>query len=303
MQDLNDFYFFHAVVTHGGFSAAARRIGVPKGTLSKHVAKLEERLGVRLLERSTRRLRTTEVGRGVYEQCQSVLAGVEAAEAVAAQAQAEPQGIVRVSCPQGLIQDLIADLLPSFMERHPKLRVQLKVINRRVDLIEDDVDIALRARTSLDSDPSLIVRKLGLSRLALAISPGLLASFDNPPSIDDLEGLPTLSMTEHGDEDCWELVGADGTPRRVSHRPRLSCSNFDVLRKAAIDGLGIALLPEHICGPCFRSGELVHLLPEWHTQYGVVHAVFTSRKGLMPSVRMLIDYLAAEVPRKVGQLA
>jgi DNA-binding transcriptional LysR family regulator len=300
MQDLNDFYFFHAVVTHGSFSAASRRIGVPKGTLSKHVAKLEERLGVRLLERSTRRLRTTEVGRGVYEQCQSVLAGVEAAEAVAAQAQAEPQGIVRVSCPHGLIQDLIADLLPPFMERHPKLRVQLKVINRRVDLIEDDVDIALRARTSLDSDPSLIMRKLGLSRLALAISPSLLASFDKPPSIEDLEGLSTLSMAENGDDDRWDLVGVDGTPRRVSHRPRLSCSNFDVLRKAAIDGLGIALLPEHICRPCFRSGELVHLLPEWHTQYGIVYVVFTSRKGLTPGVRTLIDYLADEVPGKMG---
>jgi DNA-binding transcriptional LysR family regulator len=303
MRDLNDFYFFHAVVTHGGFSAAARRIGVPKGTLSKHVAKLEDRLGVRLLERSTRQLRLTEVGRGVYEQCQSLLAGAEAAEAVAAQAQGEPQGIVRVSCPHGLIQDLIADLLPPFMEAHPKLRVQLKVIGRRVDLIEDGVDIALRARTSLDSDPSLIVRKLGLSRLALALSPGLLASFGGPPSIDDLGRLPTLSMDEVGDEFHWELVKADGTVRSVSHRPRLACSSFDVLRKAAVDGLGIALLPEHVCHACFRLGDLVHLLPEWHTQYGIVHAVFTSRKGLMPGVRALIDYLAAEVPRKIGPLS
>ncbi len=303
MQDLNDFYFFHAVVTHGGFSAAARQIGVPKGTLSKHVAKLEDRLGVRLLERSTRRLRTTEIGRGVYEHCQSLLAGAEAAEAVAAQAQGEPRGTVRMSCPHGLIQDLIADLLPPFMEAHPKLRVQLKVIGRRVDLIEDGVDIALRARTRLDSDPSLIVRKLGLSRLALAVSPGLLASFDSPPSIDALESLPTLSMDEAGDEVRWELVRSDGEARSVLHRPRLACSSFDVLRKAAIDGLGIALLPEHICHPCFRSGELVHLLPEWHTPYGIVHAVFMSRKGLMPGVRALIDYLAAAVPRKIGLLA
>src|SRR3954471_21681804 len=140
IRDLNDFYFFHAVVTHHGFSAAERATRISKGTLSKGVARLEERLQVRLLERTTRKLRVTEVGRAFYEQCQVILAGVEAAEAAAAQAFAEPNGMVRVSCPQGLIQNLVAEILPGFMNVYPKVRVQLRVINRPADLVDDGID-------------------------------------------------------------------------------------------------------------------------------------------------------------------
>lgn len=299
MHDLNDFYYFHAVVTHHGFSAATRAIGVPKGTLSKRIAHLEDRLQVRLLERTTRKLRVTEVGRAFYEQCQIVLAGVEAAEAAAAQAYAEPNGMVRISCPQGLIQNLIADILPGFMKVYPKVRVQVKVINRRADLVDDEIDIALRARSGADEDSSQIVRALGRSRLVLVMSPALKANCGEPLSIDHLREAPTLSMTETSDEDIWELVGPANETRTVRHRPRLLCSNFDLLHAAAVDGVGVALLPEHICRSSFVSGELLHVLPEWRSQFGTIQAVFATRKGLIPAVRALIDYLAIEVARKV----
>lgn len=174
MQDLNDLAFFHAVATHQGFSAAARATGLPKATLSKRVALLEERLGVRLLERTTRRLRLTDVGQSVYEQVEAMLAGAEAAEAVAARAQAEPNGMVRVSCPQVMLQDLVIGILTGFLRRHPKVRVQLKILNRPADLVEDRVDVALRIRRSLDTDPNLIVRAMSRTRLVLVASPALL---------------------------------------------------------------------------------------------------------------------------------
>lgn len=297
MRDLNDLSCFHAVVTHGGFSAAARATGVPKATLSKRITRLEERLHVRLLERTTRRVRTTDVGRAFYAHCETMQAGAEAAEAVAAEAQAEPSGIVRVSCPQGLIQDLVIEILPAFMTAHPKVRVQLKVLNRRADLVEDGVDVALRARVALDTDPSLIVRRMGRSRLVLAASPHLSAAV---PTIDRLCELPTLSMTDDLDESVWELVGPDGRQRTVRHRPRLFCNSFDILRAAAVAGLGIALLPEHVCRSDFAAGRLAPALPDWHTQYGIVHAVFSSRKGLVPAVRVLLDHLAAEIGARMA---
>lgn len=302
MQDLNDLAFFHAVATHQGFSAAARATGVPKATLSKRVALLEERLGIRLLERTTRQLRLTDVGQSVYEQVDAMLAGAEAAEAVAARAQAEPNGMVRVSCPQGLIQDLLIDILPGFMGRHPRVRVQLKVLNRRADLVEDGVDIAVRARASLDTDPNLIVRALGRSTLVLVASPALLANVEGEVTIDRLPELPCLSMDGERDEVTWDLIGLSGETRTIQHRPRLICTSFDVLRAAALAGVGVAHLPEHVARASIASGKLVHLLPEWHSAFGIIHAVFSSRKQLVPAVRALIDHLAAEVPQRAFPL-
>lgn len=300
MQDLNDLYYFHAVATHSGFSAAARATGVPKATLSKRVSQLEDRLGVRLLERTTRRLRLTDVGQAFYEECEGVLAGAEAAEAVAAHAQVEPNGMVRVSCPQGMLQDLVIDILPEFLRRHPRVRVQLKILNRPADLVEDRVDVALRIRSSLDTDPNLIMRALGRSRLVLVASPGLLREAGGDVTFERLTELPTLSMDDEGDEITWQLVGPEDETRSLSHRPRLLCASSDVLRTSALEGLGVALLPEHVGRSSIRTGRLVHLLPDWHSPFGTIHAVFSSRKGLVPAVRALIDHLAAEVSSRSG---
>ena len=297
MHDLNDLYFFHTVVSCHGFAAAARQIGVPKSTLSKRVARLENRLQLRLLERTTRRLRTTDVGREFYEHCQTMLAGVEAAEAVAAHSRAEPQGMVRVSCPQPLMQGMMATLLPGFLKRYPKVRLQLKIFNRPADLIEDRLDIALRVRTQIVTDPALIVRPLGRSRFVLAMSPALLAACADPLTIERLPECPTLSLAEDADDDYWELVGPNGKTHAFRHQPRLLCSNFDMLRAAAIAGLGVALLPEQFVRSSVQSGELKHVLPDWHSPDLIIHAVFMSRKGMLPSVRALIDYLVSEVPK------
>lgn len=298
MQDLNDLAYFHAVATHQGFSAAARATGVPKATLSKRVAHLEERLGVRLLERTTRRLRLTDVGRSVCEQVEAMLAGAEAAEAVVARAQVEPNGIVRVSCPQALVQDLVIDLLPAFLRRHPKVRVQMKVLNRGADLVEDGVDIAIRARASLDADLNLIVRTLGRSSLILVASQALLDEAGGELTVERLADVPTLSMDGEHDVVTWTLIGPGGEAREVRHRPRLICTSFDVLRAAAMAGVGVAHLPEHSARALIASGQLVHVLPDWRSPYGIIHAVFSSRKQLVPAVRALIDHLAAEVPRR-----
>lgn len=298
MQDLNDFYYFHAVATYKGFSAATRATGVPKATLSKRVAQLEDRLGVRLLERTTRSLRLTDVGETFYEACVAMLAGAEAAEAVAANAQLDPNGMVRVSCPQGMLQDLLIDILPEFLRRYPKVRVQLKILNRPADLVEDRVDVALRIRSTFDTDPNLFMRKLGRSRLILVASPEFLRATGGAITLQRLTELPTLSMDHETDEVTWTLVGPDGATQTLSHQPRLLCASSDVLRRSALEGLGVALLPEHVGRSEIDAGHLVHLLPDWHSPFGIIHAVFSSRKGLVPAVRALIDHLAVEVPNR-----
>ena len=157
MRDLNDLGFFAAVVANGGFSAASRALGVPKSRLSRRVAALEAQLGVRLVERSTRRFSVTEVGQDVYRHARAALAEAEAIEDVATRLKAEPQGLVRVSCPQGADR-ILAGVLPAFLQQHPKLRVQVIVSNRRIDLIEEGVDVAIRVREKLDTDADLQVQ-------------------------------------------------------------------------------------------------------------------------------------------------
>lgn len=294
MQDLNDLALFAAVVKHKGFSAAARALNVPKSKLSKHVARLEQQLDVRLLERSTRKLRVTEIGQAFYERCETILSGVEAAEAVVAAAKSEPSGIVRLACPIGFTP-MVGHILPAFHRRYPGVRLLITTTNRRIDLVEERIDIALRARDNLDTDNHLIVRKLGQARQFLAASPALMARIGSV-TIDALGGMPTLSMNEQHSSDAWQLNHTDGTKRDIVHQPIIGCGDFGILERAAIEGVGIALLPDHLCVRAFRTGVLLPVLPEWSSNDAIVHLVFTSRHGILPGVRALIDFLVENLP-------
>jgi DNA-binding transcriptional LysR family regulator len=299
MDDANDYVALHAVLMHGGFSAASRRLGLPKGTLSKRVARLEERLGVRLLERTTRDVRATEVGRQVFEQAQLIVSGLGAAAAAAASAQAEPNGVLRLGSPQGLIHGMLAEILPGFLRSHPKICLHLEELNRPADLVRDRIDLALRARYAVEADAHLVVRRLARESGILAAAPAYLASLDAPLTFEDLGRLPTLTMAH---ETTWTLVDSAGGRRQVEVAPRLVSSNLEMLRSAAEAGLGIGLLPEHTCRAGFESGALQRILPEWSTAEGTIYAVFSSRRGLTPAIRALIDYLAETIPRTTSPL-
>jgi DNA-binding transcriptional LysR family regulator len=291
MRDLNDLSFYAAVVASGGFSAAARQLRVPKSRISRRVAALESRLGVRLLERSTRRFAVTEVGQDVYRHARAVLAEADAIDDVAARLKAEPQGLVRVSCPQGADR-LVANALPGFLHRYPRLRVQLIVSNRRIDLIEEGVDVAIRVRERLDTDADLQVRIIGRSGSMLVASPAFLAEHGRPAAPADIAGVPTLAQSERMGVERWTLIGPGGAEVVVAHEPRLSSGEFAVLREAAIDGLGVALLPEYATREPLADGRLERVLPDWGAPQGILHVVFTSRRGLLPGVRAVIDFIA-----------
>jgi len=295
MPDLNDYLLYAQVVTHGGFAPASRALRQPKSTLSRRIAALEARLGVRLIERTTRRFRVTEVGQAFYDRCRIVALDVEQADAVAAEAKSEPHGVIRFSCPTGLVETLSATF-PQFLARFPKVRLQVIAVDRAVDLIDERIDVALRVRTTLTTDAALTMRTLGRSSRILVAGPQMAARCEGL-TVEDIAGLPTLSPTDQPGEIAWELFGPDGEAREVRHEPRMTCGDFLALRDAAAANAGIAFLPDHVCRGDLISGRLVRVFPDWRSQDGIVHLVFTTRRGLPPAVRAFIDHLAAVFSR------
>jgi DNA-binding transcriptional LysR family regulator len=293
--DLNDLAYFAEVVAHGGFAAAARALREPKSKLSRRVAGLEARLGLRLIERSSRRFRVTDTGQAFYERCRAMLAEAEQAEALVLQAQAEPHGRIRFSCPTGMIAP-VSGVIPSFLARYPKIRLQLVATDRAVDLIEERIDLALRVRVDLSSDAELTVRTLGQSTRILVADPSLASQVT---SVEGLASMPMLSTIDDQDLVEWVLETDDGRRHTVRIAPRLGCAAMEQVLAAAVAGLGVALLPDRICRVDLSSGRLVRVLPDWHGQRGNVHLVFTTRRGLSPAVRVLIDHLAEHCTRAI----
>lgn len=295
--DFNDYAYFAEVVAHGGFAAAGRALREPKSKLSRRIAGLEERLGLRLIERSSRRFRVTDTGQAFYERCRAMLAEAEQADALVVQAQAEPHGRIRFSCPTGMLEP-ISGLIASFLVRYPKVRLQLVATDRPVDLIEERIDLALRVRGSLTSDAALTMRSLGISTRILVASPGLASQIG---SIEQLALHPALVTHDAADDFEWHLEAEDGRQHVVRVTPRLGCEDMATVRDATIAGLGIAILPDHVCLEALQAGRLVRILPAWRGLRGIVHLVFTTRRGLPPAVRALIDHLAAGFPRDVAE--
>lgn len=299
LHDLNDLRFFVAVVEHQGFSAAGRALGVPKSRLSKRIAQLEERLGVRLLQRTTRRFAVTEIGERFYAHCRAALEEAQAAQDVVDELRAEPRGTVRMSCPVSLVQTIVAHVLPDFLAAYPKVQVRVLANNRRVDLIGEGIDLAIRVRDKLDTDTSLVLRTFGHSRALLVASPAFLEANGRPQQPSGLERLPLLSMFEHDGAQVIELHDADGNRASVEMNARLICGDFALLHEAARRGQGIALLPEFVCAPSIVRKELEVVLPGWNTPQGVMHFVYPSRRGQLPGVRALVEFLAERLPGAV----
>ena len=296
MQDLNDLYYFAAVVDHGGFAAAERALGIPKSRLSRRISALETELGVRLLQRSTRRFAVTDVGTSVHRHAQSMLAEAQAAREAVDRLSAEPRGTIRVSVPVSMAQQQFPKLLPDFMALYPKVRIQLIVGNRRVDVINEGVDVALRVRSKLDDDGSLVMRSFGQIQELLVASPKYLDRMGRPTDPDQLADHVTLSGNEDDARQRWELHGPDDEVRRVELNPRVSGFDFPMLRSLAEQGVGITLLPETLCAEQVRTGSLEVVLPAWRLPQGICHVLFASRRGLLPAVRVLIDFLAEKMP-------
>jgi DNA-binding transcriptional LysR family regulator len=295
MQDLNDMLFFAEVVDGGGFASAGRRLGVPKSKLSRRIAELEARLGVRLLQRTTRKVSLTEAGEIYHRHCVAMREQAEAADEAVARVQSEPRGTVRVTCPVTLAQTTIGPILPRFLAAHPQVRVEMQVTNRVIDLVQEGVDVALRVRSNPDDSGSLVVKNLGATLGVLVGSPHLLQRFGEPRVPEDLRNLPTLAMSSADGRAAWHLVGPRGEKFELQHRPVCTADDLLVLKLAALHSLGMTVLPDYMCTQELRQGLLVPVLAGWSPPAARVLAVFPSRRGMVPAVRRFLDFLGESV--------
>ncbi|HWW06308.1 LysR substrate-binding domain-containing protein [Collimonas sp.] len=293
ISDLNDLRLFAEVVERGSFTAAARGLGLQTSKLSRRVRALEEELGVRLLNRTSRSLSLTETGRQFHQHCLALVAESKAAKEIVDQTRAKPQGTVRISCPIGLLNSGIAEIISQYILDNPQVQVLLDATNRRVDVIEEGLDFAIRARQPPLEDTDLALRQLGLSTLVLVASPALIARHADPTSLDSLKNWPTLALANNSERYVWKLIDASGQEFSLVHRPRLATDDMSSLRVAATFGAGVAMLPRELVDEDLQTGRLRIVLPTLSSRAGLVHAIFPTRRGMVPAVRHLLDALVA----------
>ncbi|EHL23435.1 MULTISPECIES: LysR family transcriptional regulator [unclassified Acidovorax] len=296
MQDLNDMLYFAEVVERGGFAAAGRALGIPKSRLSRRVSDLETQLGVRLLQRTTRKLSLTEVGEAYLRHCQAMRESAQAAADTVAQVQTKPRGTIRVSCPVTLAQTVVAELIPRFLAQYPEVRIDMLVSNRAVNLVEEGIDVALRVRASVDDSGSMVVKRLDTTTQILVASPELLIRQGTPETLDDLAKLDSIAMSAPDGRSTWHLIGPGGVQQVVHHTPRYVADDLLTLKFAAVAGTGVCWMPDYMCHEEMRARKLVRVLPDWGPATAIVHAVFPSRRGLSPAVRRFLDFLGEATP-------
>lgn len=287
MSHIADYEIFARVVSAGSLSAAGRELGLSPAVVSKRLRRLEDSLGTRLLQRTTRQIALTEAGQGFYERIVAILAAVEEAESFVSRRSAQPQGTLKVSAPTSFGRMHVAPHLQAFMRDNPDLAINLVLSDEFVDIVGDGFDLAIRIAELTDS--SLVARRLAPVQRFLVASSSYIEKHGEPASITDLQNHVVLPA--HNNEP-WRLEGPDGP---LVYRPEgpLLTNSSEVLRQAVLAGIGIALRSTWDVGPELASGELRRVLPDYSASRNVgIYAVYPSRRFLPVKVRLFIDYLA-----------
>ena len=291
ITDLNDLRLLAEVVEHGSFTAAARGLRMQTSTLSRRIRALEDELQVRLLNRTSRSLSLTEIGRLFHQHCLVLVAQSKAARDIVEQTRTKPQGTVRISCPVTLLGSGVSTIISHYLSDTPEVQVQIEATNRRVDVVEEGLDFAIRVRLPPLENTDLVVRQLGLSIRILVASPELIAQHPEPTFLESLKNWATLSMVSGNESFVWNLVDAEGCTTSWEHQPRMVTDDLASLRVAALQGVGVALLPRELVNADIQAGRLRHLIPGLAATPGLVQAILPSRRGMVPAVRHLLDAL------------
>lgn len=285
-MDLNELLVFAKVVQAGSFTGAARALEMPKSTVSRKLSELEERLGARLVQRTTRKLNLTDVGRTYYEYCARIVAEVEDAERAVGSLQQTPRGLLRVTAPLNV--GFLGPILADFLERYPDVQLELVGTDRIVSLVEERFDVGIRAGPLADS--TLIARNLGSVRRFLVASPGYLKKRGQPKSPEDLAQHDCMLFGAGSDRTSWQLKDKSRA-LEVAVPARLIVNDFELLRDAAVAGLGIAMLPVSGCIDDIRAQRLQRILRDWDAPETPLHAVYPSSRHLSPKVKAFLDHL------------
>jgi LysR family transcriptional regulator AphB len=298
MHDLNDLVIFARVVQTGSLTAAADVLGIPKSNVSRRLSRLEGEMGVRLLERTTRKLHLTEVGGLYYEHCRRILEEVEHAELSVQQRLEAPRGLLRISASYSTGQALLSPLLGEFMALYPEVTLQLVLTNRRVDLIEEGFDMTIRMGQLEES--ALVARYLGSTRGDCVASPAYIKRMGMPAAPEDLTAHQCLTMTDVPQHERWTFTGADGEVRTVNFKAQATVNDFVTLRGMLVSGAGIGVLPNYFCAEAVGSGQLVPVLAGWTTPVSAMHALYPSHRGATPKLRALLDFLVTRLEDKIN---
>jgi DNA-binding transcriptional LysR family regulator len=285
-MDLNEILVFARVVQAGSFTRAAAELGMPKSTVSRKVSDLEERLKSRLLQRTTRKLSLTDVGRTYYDYCARVVGEIEDGERAVSRLQERPRGLLRVTAPVNVA--FLGPIVSDYLKRYSEVRLDLFCTARAVDLVEERFDLGIRAGTLADS--TLIARSLGSARWFLVATPAYLKRRGRPRSPDDLKKHDCLLFGTGIDNAGVRLENAD-TSVQVTLSARLMVTDMDILHAVAAAGLGIALLPASRCAEDLRAGRLERVLADWNAPSTPVHVVYPSTRHLSPKVKTFVEHL------------
>jgi len=292
-MDLNDAALFVRVVEAGSFTAAARLAHLPKSSVSRSVARLEEELGVRLLQRTTRSLRLTDAGQAYYERARGSVAGLEEAASAVREMGGEPRGVVRLTAPADAYNFGLADIVARFVEEHPAIHVEAVLTNRRVDLIGEGFDLAIRAGRLDDS--SLVARRVGLGENGLFAAPRYLRRAGRPKTVDDLSRHACVLFRARG-VTTWPLVSAQ-SERTVQVTGPVSADELTFLVHVVAGGAGIGLLPLFLTREAAHRKQLERVLPEWVAPGAPIHVVLPSSRFVPTRVALLRDLLVAELQK------
>jgi DNA-binding transcriptional LysR family regulator len=294
MMGLDDALIFTRVVECHSFTLAAQGLGMQKSTVSRRIALLEERLGVRLLNRTTRKLRLTEVGQAYYERCRQIMLDFAEAEQAVMQLQQEPSGLLRITAPIEFGQLFLGRVLGDFMRLYPQINAEVELTSRHVDPVEEGVDIAILVGQPQDS--TLIARKMFETSRRLYASPDYLALHGTPQTVGELLAHRAVLLPSDSSR-YWPLLGESIICQRV-----LSCNNITFAREAVLAGAGIAGLPIMISTLAVAEGRLVELLPEASLPVGELYAVYPSRRFQAMKVKTFLDFLMSRLPLSDGRL-
>ncbi|KAK0351929.1 hypothetical protein LTR94_022900 [Friedmanniomyces endolithicus] len=291
MHSFDDYYYFYLVVKHGGFSAASDASNITKSKLSRRILDLEAKYNVTLIQRSTRHFKVTPLGQELFEECRQIIQQVESAHNVLLKQKSEPQGLIKISCPSVMMRYQVQSLLNHFLKQYPKVQVEMELTSRRVDVLHDDIDLAIRTNFSANEDSSIMVRDVVKTTHCLVASPDLLQGREIQFATE-LNDFPTLALGVQKSNYQWLLHHTQSDEQIVIPlEPRVKSNDVAGVYYSALDGLGIANLPYLTVEADIASGRLIHILPDWCSNIGTVQLVYASRKGQRLVMEKLIEHL------------